>query len=56
MRNQPTTSQLAKTAARLQARQPTAYEPPTRIIKRGPPPGSVTTCITRIVSETPKVR
>jgi hypothetical protein len=68
MRSTPTTSQLAKTAARLQARKPLAqamfgrgdYEPPSPIkeVKRAPPVGSVTTGMTstRIVREKPKAR
>jgi hypothetical protein len=64
----PTLGQLAKTAARLQARQPTASfmfgrgdhagqaEAPIKELKRAPPAGSVTTGITatRIVQPKPK--
>jgi hypothetical protein len=70
MREQPTIAQLARTAKRLQARQPLASalfgrgshagqaEAPIKEVRRAPPPGSVTTGVTatRIVQQKPKAR
>jgi hypothetical protein len=60
MRNGPTHSDLAKTAKRLQARQPLVANPAPAVqeLKRMPKPGSVVTGLSmmRVIHEKPKAR